>query len=295
MARTIATIEAQILAEKNAQAALNGLNSPSQTAIYVSWIFIQAVTINLFEQILDIYKSFVEDVASKSFTGSPKWIQDKVLKFQYDATNPQVTQLIDFVPSYPIINPNLRIITRCSVKTNALNQVLVKVAKQEPPVALNNTELASLTGYLSQGGNGTLSGYGTGIGFAGISTTVQSFDSDKIFLNAEIFYDGQYATVIQTLVINAINTYLATLPFDGSVKIISLIDAIQGAGGGNVVTDIVITDLAMRADATPFASKTYLILNKTEIISVYPTYAGYIIGETTSGQTFTDTLIFTAQ
>lgn len=292
MARSIATIKAQILAEKNTQAALSGLNSPSQVAIYTSWIFIQAVTINLFEQILDIYKAYVEDVTSKSFTGSPKWIQDKVFKFQYDATNPQVTQLIDFVPSYPVINPSLRIITRCSVKTNALNQVFVKVAKQDPPVALNGTELASLTGYLSQGGNGTLSGYGTGIGFAGISTTVQSFTSDKLYLNAEIFYDGQYATVIQTTVIAAIDNYLANLPFDGSVKVISLVDAIQSVPG---VTDIVITDLAMRPDATPFANKTFLILSKTEILSVYPTFAGYVVSETTTGSTLIDTLTFTAQ
>jgi hypothetical protein len=49
----------------------------------------------------------------------------------------------------------------------------------------------------------------------------------------------------------------------------------------------------MRPDATAFSSKTYLIQNKTEILSSYPTYAGYVIEETTTSNTFTDTLTFT--
>ena len=292
MARNLVDIIAQMDLDQASRPELTALNSPSQAAIYTLWKYIVALQIYLTEVLMDIKKTDVQSIVDKSFTGSSKWLQDRVFKFQYDAANPQITQLIDFAPTYPVVDPTLRIITRASVKTNALNQVLVKVAKQEPPIPLTGTELSALTGYLNQGGNGSLSGYGTGIGFAGISTSVQSYDSDKLYLAAEIFYDGQYASVIQANVIAAIDLYLANLPFDGQVKVLSLVDSIQSVQG---VTDIVISDLAMRADTAPFTSKTYLIQAKTEILSIYPTFAGYIVGETTAGQDFLNTLIFTAQ
>ena len=302
MARTIAVIQAQIVAYKNAQTALSGLTSPSQTAKYTTWIFIQAVAINLFEQLLDIFKADFETKVNASFTGSPSWVKDKVFKFQYDATTPQITQLINFIPSYPIVDATKLIVTRCTVKTLPNNVVSVKVAQQEPPIALTAPQLASLTGYLSQGGNGTLSGYGTGIGFAGVTFVPQSFTSDKLYLSAQIIYNGQYSSVIQTNVINAINLYLKNIPFDGLVRVVDLIGAILPdydngilINGVDGVIDLIITDLAIRADTTPFTSKTYLVQSKLELLSSYPTYAGYIVGETTTLNTLTDTLTFTAQ
>lgn len=301
MARKISEIEAQIVYEKTQQSALSGLTSPSQTAKFTTWIFIQAVAINLFEQILDLFKADFEAKLEASFTGSKAWVRDKVLKFQYDATTPQITQLIDFYPIYPTVDATKRIITRCTVKTLPNMIVSVKVAKQEPPIALTTLELNSLIGYLEQGGDGTYAGAGSGIGFAGIKFLVQSFTADKLYLNAEIIYNGQYAAVIETNVIAAINLYLKNIPFGtGAVRIVDLIQAVLPdysdgilINGVEGVSDFIITDLAMRADATPFVSKTYLIQNKTEILSTYPTYAGYVIEEITLLNTFTDTLTFT--
>lgn len=301
MARKISEIEAQIVYEKTQQSALSGLTSPSQTAKFTTWIFIQAVAINLFEQILDIFKSDFEAKLEASFTGSKAWVRDKVLKFQYDATTPQITQLIDFNPVYPIVDETKRIITRCTVKTLANNIVSVKVAKEEPPVVLTTPELNSLIGYLSQGGDGTYAGAGSGIGFAGVNFSVQSFVSDKLYLDAEIIYNGQYAAVIETNVIAAINLYLKNIPFGtGAVRVVDLIQAVlpdysNGVliNGVDGVIDFIITDLAMRAEATAFGSKTYLIQNKTEILSTYPTYAGYVVEETTALKTFVDKLTFT--
>jgi hypothetical protein len=291
MARTIAEIESQIIKEKNSQPSLSGLNSPSQVAIFRTWIFIQAVAISLLEQVIDVFKDDFENKVSKSVAGTPKWIQDKVLKFQYSATNPQITKLIDFIPSYNVIDASLRIITRCSVKTNALNQVLVKVAKNNPPEQLSTIELNSLTGYLNQGGNGTLSGAGTGIGFAGINTIVQSFSADKIFIKANIKYDGQYSTVIKENVINAINVYLSAIDFSGEFKTLLLVDAIQKVSG---VLDISISDIAFRANDTPFAaSPIYIIKDKTELSTSLNLFSGYLIGETTASNTLSDTITYT--
>lgn len=293
MARSKAVIKAQIISTISEIPIISQLvANPSQVQYNNNFIDIVARAINFLEQLMDVLKKDLEDKISKSPVGSPQWLQDKVLKFQYSATVPQVTQLINFVPTYPVIEPNLRIITRCSVKTSAVNTVDIKVAKSEPPVVLTSPELSSLVGYISQTGNGTISGSGVGIGFAGIYYNIKSYTADKLYLDATITYAGQYSNTISANVLTAINTYLANMPFDSNVKVISLVDAIQSVDG---VTDVVIKDMALRPDTTAFTSKTYLIQNNTTISSYLHTFAGYVVGETTAGQTFTDKLSFVAQ
>lgn len=281
MARSIATIQATMDAEQALQTDLTTLNSPSQTAIYRLWKFITSTIINYLEQLWDIYKAELETQISAAAVGSNAWLQSKVMKFQYSASTPQVLAVdSNFAINYPTIDTTLQIITRCSVTTTSQRVCLVKVAKSDPPVALSAPELSSLSGFLSD------------LNFAGVNYVAQSLTSDKIYIDADIYYNGQYASTISANVITAINAYLASIPFDGKIKLMSLIDAIQGVTG---VTDVVLRNIAIRADATAFANKTYLVQNKTSIIPLYQMYAGYATEETTSGYTFTDTLVFIAQ
>lgn len=281
MARSTATIQATMDAEQALQTDLTTLNSPSQTAIYRLWKFITSTIINYLEQLWDIYKAELETQISAAAVGSNAWLQSKVMKFQYSASTPQVLAVdSNFAINYPTIDTTLQIITRCSVTTTSQRVCLVKVAKSNPPVALSAPELSSLSGFLSY------------LNFAGVNYVAQSLTSDKIYIDADIYYNGQYASTISANVITAINAYLASIPFDGKIKLMSLIDAIQAVTG---VTDVVLKNVAIRADATAFANKTYLVQNKTSIIPLYQMYAGYATEETTSGYTFTDTLVFIAQ
>lgn len=281
MARTIAQIEAQIVAKKNTEAALAGLDSPSQTATFTTWIFIQAVAINLFEQVLDIYKTDLEAKIATAAVGSDAWLQDQVFKFQYDSVTPQVLEVgSDWSINYPTVDATKRIVTRCSVKTTGQRVVLVKVAKSDPPVAFSGGEISSITGFLSD------------INPAGVNYIVQSLTADKLYLAGSIYYNGQYASVVSDAVIAAINAYLAAIPFNGSVRLLDLDMAIRAVTG---VTDVVLSDVAIRADLTAFVDKTYLVQNKQTFIPLYQTYAGYIVEETTSGETFVDKLNFVAQ
>ena len=281
MARTIALIEAEITSQKNTEAALAGLDSPSQTAIFTTWIFIQAVAINLFEQVLDIYKAALELTISRAAVGTDAWLQDQVFKFQYDSVTPQVLSVdSNFAISYPTVDASKRIITRCSVKTTGQRVVLVKVAKSDPPVALSGGEVSSISGFLSD------------INFAGVNYIVQSLTADKIYIAGTIYYNGQYAAVVSDAVVAAINTYLTNIPFNGSVRLLDLELAIKAVTG---VSDVVLSDVAIRADATAFTGKTYLVQNKQTFIPLYQTYAGYVVEETTVGETFVDKLIFVAQ
>lgn len=283
MARSIAEIKAQMITEKNAQAALSGLTSTSQTALWNLYIFLVAAAINVFEQILDLFKSDIEAVAVRSYPGSPAWIQDKVFKFQYDATNPQYVVYDDtnFSVNYPVINSQLRIVTRCSVSTLFTKTVLVKVAKNDPPEALDATQQSALLSYLYD------------IGFAGINYTVLSTDPDRLSITGTIYYNGQYSASIQTAVIAALDNYLATLPFDGQVSVQGATDAIQAVAG---VNDVALTEVGVRKSTTLYADRTKIYnLSAGVNLRVYSTYAGYIIQEDTSGSTFTDTLTFQAQ
>ena len=104
MARTIATIQNQIIANKNADTNLSGLTSPSMSAVWLAWSFICAVAINLFEQLLDVFKTDLESNLPGSALANGAWIQNQVLNvFQYDATTPQALicdKTTNFVPGY---------------------------------------------------------------------------------------------------------------------------------------------------------------------------------------------------
>lgn len=280
MARTIAQIQAEMDAEQALQTGLSGLDSPSQTAIYTLWKYVISASIWAHEKLWDLFKVELETIVNNAPVGTDNWVQSQAFKFQYSATNPQIVSLVNFVPSYSVVDEDLQIITRCSVKTLPNKVVSVKVAKSDPPSALTSTELSSFRGYLDD------------VSFAGVQYNAVSLASDKLYLDAEIFYNGQYSSVISDTVIEAINTYLSNIPFDGNVRVSALYDAIQNVAG---VTDVIINDMAIRADATAFGSKTYLVQNNTTIYNKYPTFAGYVVEETTASNTFIDKLTFTPE
>lgn len=290
MATPLAEIEQRMDDAQSAETDLVALNSPSQTAIYSNWKYMNALLQYLLEVLIDLKIISVETIVKNAPVGSAPWLQAKVLEFQYDAITPQILTLVDFAPRYDPIDLTKRIITRASVKTTINNRVLVKVAKNDPPAPLTTPELNAFQSYLTNGGDGTFAGRGRGLGFAGIDIVASSIDADKLYLAGTIYYNGQYASTISASVILTINAYLASLPFDGSITLLGISDAIQAVTG---VNNILLTDVAVRADATLFANKTYMRQTQTDIITVYPTYAGYIVEETTGGETFADKLIFT--
>jgi hypothetical protein len=155
--------------------------------------------------------------------------------------------------------------------------VIIKVAKSEPPVALASGELSSLQGYINA------------LGVAGVQYNCISQDADRVYINADIFYNGQYSSTIQGTVINAIQLFLANLSFNGQLKISDLELAIRNTVG---VNDILIKDIKVRDSFTTFENGTYLIQNKTTISRLFPTIAGYIVEEDTTGYTFADSLNF---
>jgi hypothetical protein len=285
MARSISEIKAQMITAKNAETSLSGLDSTSQTAIWNLWIYIQAVAINLFEQILDLVVSDIDNKIVKIVPQTPPWLQQKAFEFQYSATTPQQLYYLtstnnEIAPQYQTINEDLQIVTRCAVTTGSNKTVLIKVAKGTTPTKLSTAELNAIKSYFNLIGN------------AGIAYDVSSLDADLIEIQADIFYNGIYQPTIQANVISAINNYFATLDFNGRVYVSNIEDAIQSVVG---VVDIKMKTIYVRQASVTYANKTTLFKLSSGYNGLsYLPYAGYIKEETTSGHLFANTLNFIA-
>jgi hypothetical protein len=272
MARSIAVIKQQLIDQKNAEPALSGLTSTSQTAIWNLWFYIQAVAINLFEQLQDAYKVEIEAIAAAAIPNTDAWVQSKAFEFQYGDN----IQLVNLVPTYTTINATKRIITRCSVKSDNNRICQIKVAKETG--ALDNSEISALESYYSYIGN------------AGISYNLISAPSDKIEIVAQIYYDAQFVSTIDTNIKDALNNYFANLSFDGIVYVSKIEDSLQAVQG---VKDIKISEINARRNAQSYGTGTVVYnLSTGTNARLYNTYAGYIEQETESGHTFNDTITY---
>jgi hypothetical protein len=281
MAREISVIETQITDQVAADPVLSlNLTSTSKRAIWRLWAFVVATAIAILEQLMDQNKVEVETLVSQAAPGTPQWLQAQVFKFQYSSTVPQVIQLINLAPQYPTVDPSLRIVTRCSVTTDLANIVTIKTAKNEPPEALASLELAALASYVNLEG------------VAGIQYNVVSLPPDRLYVGAQVYYTGLFSSVIKTNVILAIDAYLASIPFNGQIKVSELEETILDVDG---VNDVILQNVVARADSTAFGSGTALVSGNTVNSRLWPTLAGYAISEDTAAQTLADSLTFISQ
>jgi hypothetical protein len=276
MARSTDTIVALMDAEQATHTELTDLNSPSQTADYTLWKGVIATQINLHEQLMDEQAAEIDEKIAKASAATPVWIKNKVLNhFQYSSTNPQILQVIDDELTYPTIDDTLHAVKKCSVKTDLNKNVKIKVNGTSSTIA--SAIYSSLVGYLNN------------ILPADMGYTVINLVSDKLYFVADIYYDGQYTSSIQSSVEEAITNYLANLEFDGSVIISDLQEAIKDVSG---VKDIKIYTIKARAHTVPLASATTIFdITGTGYNALrWDTVAGVIIPETTPGNMLADTV-----
>lgn len=257
--------------------------TPSTTNKFVLFTFIVAIAINIFEQLLDLFKTNTEAQVNLAAPGTPQWLQRQVMNFQYSATTPQIVQLdeTNFSINYPNVNPALRIITQCAIVTTALRMVLIKVAQGgASPIPLTSPQLTALQSYCTQ------------IDFAGVGFTIRSVDADFLMLGADIYYNGQYSASINQAVTEAINNYITNFNvnnFNGITSLSTLEDILQAVPG---VNDVVLKQVEARAFNVIPANAVKLVDNYTELIRNYKTFSGYVIIDTAAGRTLADSLNF---
>jgi hypothetical protein len=274
MARSITDIQNEIIAAVQADANLAGLTSPSAVAIWRLWTRVIAASLETEEQLNDLFRIEMEQLAREAVPGTADWLQKRVLEFQYDALSPQIVTVIDGKATYSTIDESLRIVTRAAVVEQSNGRVLVKVAKDDGSGgldALSALELSALTGYLDA------------IGFVGIPIDSISQPADRVGLNrnVEIYYLRQYdPATVKANIITSIGTYLSSLSidnFNGVITKTALIDAIQSVEGVLTLEDFVFYP-TVRAFGLPAPNGPSVTIQRA-------TTSGYAVVEDTPGYT----------
>lgn len=244
------------------------------------FIYAAAIGQALCEQLMDAFMAAIEAQVAVASAAAPLWLQEKMFAFQYSTDNPQFVSLINGILQYPTVDTTLNVITACSVTSSTSNAVIIKCAQTLNGIlaALDNLMIASAQGYINT------------IGTAGIIYTVQSLSPDQIYINANIYYQGQYTSTIQATVIAAITAWLqsqSVTNFNGQIKMSALEAMILSIPG---VTDVELLNVRGRADAVVYAAGIDLIKNEQVLNRQYSQTAGYSITEQTAGFTLQQSL-----
>ena len=284
MARSVEEIKTQIETSIRTFPSLDGFLLPSDpggsnVTAFNAIIYGVSVAINVFEQLLDVFRIEATELIQSTPVHNTGNTRQKILDFQFG----DVIELnSNFVPSYPVIDASKKIVTQCAVVNSDTDVLTIKVAKGIAPSLqpLASNELTALQDYFL----GTA--VSEGVGVAGVSVIWVNQNSDKLFIEADIFYLGQFdEATVKTNVIAAINNYLdgfQSEAFNGELFMNRLVDQIQAVDG---VSRVNLENVRGRADAIAYPGGTVVDTQGT-----YLSTSGYIVEETAGGGTFNDTI-----
>lgn len=273
-ARTIVQIQQSILTAIQNDPILGPvLTSPSSVAYYNLMTYIVATAQALEEQLGDEYIAEVESLLVQAAPATGPWIQNQAFNFQYSATSPQIIQFdpITFAPFWPVVNPSLRIVSRCSVASTYANHVTIKLATGTTPGALSTPQLNAFISFMNQ------------VKPAGIIYDYISTVSDKLYCNSNIKYIGAYSGIISASLLSAYNNFLAAIPFNATFILSNLEVALKAVTG---VVDVEFINVNSRADANALGTPYNVVNNFTQALTQVTAFSGYWVDESTSGKDF---------
>jgi hypothetical protein len=280
MAEKVEFYKQKIIDAKNSRPELSELTSDSKVSNWGNFAFIVAACTAVFDQLLDLFRIDIDKKVYQNTTSTNTNIAfvSKNL-FQYDPIVNQVLVVDDnFIVSYETPDVNKRIITRCSVTTLPDKQVVVQVAKNEPPEQLTSSELIAFSGFLDN--------YLP----AGVSFNAASGNSDKVLIEADVYYFSGYSATVVDDLIAAIDDYLRNIDENGYLVVSDLHEAMLNSEG---VKSVVLKKVYLRADVNTLANATKIYDLALGInIDKERFSSGYAVTETTSGSTINETLTY---
>ena len=231
MARTIAQIQASIVAAKAADATLSGLTSTSNTALWLLWTWVVATVQYALEVNFDNHKAEVQGIIATQKPHTLEWYATMAEAFQYGVALPADTDVYGVVPP---ADPTVLVVSYAAV-VELNNYLRLKVA----------TLTAGVLGPLSSGQLSSLSTYMHQIKDAGVRLQITSSAGDVFQPVIAIYYDPlilksdgtRIDGTAATPVVDAINAFLANLPFNGLFVYNSFVAALQ-AVDGVVIADV---------------------------------------------------------
>ena len=282
MAQSIDTIQAQQMDYLVAAlAALGYTLDPTQLADEDTrqlLTYVTAMGMGIEQQLWDAYRDDIEAISASIPPQTGLWFQKKMLEFQYNAINPQVLVLDPATVTfkYPTVNPAYQVIKFAKCVPGAFGTTLIKIADATTS-AMSAPIVAAAQAYANV------------IGVPGLRYTVTSLDADRIYIQAQINYRGEYSAVIQSNVIIAITNYLEQIPFNGIVDLTDLTVIIRAVPG---VLSVLYNNVRARPNAVAFGGGTTLVMSNTFISNYFQTVAGKIVPETDVTHTLADSLTF---
>jgi hypothetical protein len=229
MARTITEIQNDMISRITATAGLTDLNSTSKTAVWRMWTYIVAVTVWALENLFDLHKNEVNTLINEKAPHSLRWYANKAKDFQYGS------ELVDGEDYYDNTTLSEEEVTKrkiiaFSAVVEQAKGLRLKVARivSDDLDALSNIQLASFEAYMNR------------IKDAGVNPLIiESLPADNLKLTLNIYYNplvldntgSRLDGTDPNPVGKKIKDYLKNLPFNGTMVLAYLVDALQQVDG----------------------------------------------------------------
>ena len=274
MARTIAQIQESIIAAKNADPTIgtggtDPLSSTSAVAVWLLWTWIVATCMWVTESLYDAFTANVNSIIAATLPHTLNWYVTVAKAFQYGYALPAGSGV------YATIDPAAQVVNFAAAVEN-LPFLRIKVATLAGGVLapLSGAQLTAFTAYMNN------------VKDAGVPLNCTSGAADNLRVALNVYYDPQVlsATGVRldgteaTPVQDAINVFIANLPFNGIFVLDSLIGALQAVPGVKIAQ---VTYCAAQYAALPYSA----------IAAFYVPDAGYMVLD---GAYFTANTIYTS-
>lgn len=203
--RTITEIYNEMLVEKNNHAALDGLNSSSNMAVWKLLFYVVAVAVWTFEQILGISTTKMTVAIKAQKIHSTSWHTEMAKRFQLGYALPHGEI------EYAVIDEDAQIIKYCATsKTAGGLRVKIATLSGDTLVPVLPTELTAFESYMAKISPDLLFFTNTVADDLKLEYTI--YYDPLIFNSAGERLDGTNNTPVQ----NAIEVYLKTLDFSNT-------------------------------------------------------------------------------
>lgn len=236
MSRTIREIYNEAIAERNKRLELSEFSSDSKMSIMNGLTWTVAALIHSFETLLDVFAVDISTAINQRVNGTPTFYANALLQYQKGDELSVREDGLAF--GYANVDETKRIITQVSYieSTDDMNldsKLILKVATGEKGhlKPLPASEMIPVNAYINK------------MKFAGTRIEVISREGDVLIPRFTVYYDGAIPeSEIYGSIEKKLNEYIMQMPFDSSVYVSSIIEAVRGI---EHVTDVYIDEDAI--------------------------------------------------